>query len=130
MNSFKKAGALAVGTAALVMAGTGAASASSEADAAAVKSSGVFSGNIGQSPFHTPAEGCANTANAVAALNPAFGSQCVIAEIENNDYDDEDYDDYDHEGDHHRPQGGHRPHGGGGYQHDDGHRSLLERVGV
>ncbi|GCD95823.1 chaplin [Embleya hyalina] len=125
MNSFKKAGVLAVGSAALVMAGTGAASASSEADAAAVKSSGVFSGNIGQAPFHTPAEGCANTANAVAALNPAFGSECVIAEIENNDYDGEDY---DHEGEHHRPQG--QPHGGGGYRHDDGHRSLLERVGV
>ncbi|MFF7245852.1 chaplin [Embleya sp. NPDC008237] len=122
MNSFKKASVLAAGTAALVMAGAGAASASSEADAAAVKSSGVFSGNIGQSPFHTPAMGCGNTADTGAALNPAFGNECVIAEIENNEIDDEDY---EHEG--HRPQG--HPHGGG-YQHDDGHRSLLERVGV
>lgn len=123
MNSFKKASVLAVGTAALVMAGTGAASASSEADAAAVKSSGVFSGNIGQTPFHTPAMGCGDTANTGAALNPAFGNECVIAEID-NDYGDEDY---GHEG--HGAQG--HPHGGdGGYQHDDGHRSLLERVGV
>ncbi|MEU0934917.1 MULTISPECIES: chaplin [unclassified Embleya] len=122
MNSLKKAGVLAAGTAALVMGGTGAASASSEANAAAVKSSGVFSGNIGQSPFHTPAEGCGNTANAGAALNPAFGNACIIAETE---YDIEDEDEgYEHEG--HRPQG--HPHGG--YQHDSGHRSLLDRVGV
>ncbi|WP_331771864.1 chaplin (plasmid) [Embleya sp. NBC_00888] len=122
MNSFKKAGVLAAGTAALVMGGTGAASASSEADAAAVHSSGVFSGNIGQSPFHTPAMGCGDTANGAAALNPAFGNECVIAEVENEVYYDGDH---EHEG--HRPQG--HPHGGG-YQHDDGHRSLLERVGV
>ncbi|MYS84873.1 chaplin [Embleya scabrispora] len=121
MNSFKKVSVLAVGTAALVMTGAGAASASADADAAAVKSSGVFSGNIGQTPFHTPAMGCGDTANTGAALNPAFGNECVIAEI--NDYGDEDY---EHEG--HRRQD--HPHGGGGYQHDDGHRSLLERVGV
>jgi hypothetical protein len=120
VNSFKKAGVLAVGTAALVMAGTGAASASSDADAAAVKSSGAFSGNIGQAVFHTPANGCGNTADSGAALNPAFANACANAEIENEIDDEDDRD----EGNHH--QGNHR----GDYRHDDGHRSLLERVGV
>nr|WP_202512807.1 chaplin [Streptomyces sp. SID3343] len=108
------------GTAALVAAGAGAASASSDADAAAVKSSGAFSGNIGQAPFHTPANGCGNTADAGAALNPAFGNACAAAEIEN----------HYHEGDEHGRGGQEHGGGGGGYRHDNGSRSLLERVGV
>jgi small secreted domain DUF320 len=124
VNSFKKAGVLAAGTAALLAAGTGAASASSDAEAAAVKSSGALSGNIGQSPFHTPANGCGDTANPVGVLNPAFGNGCVNAEIENEYYDGDDYDKDD------RHEGGRGGYQGGGYQHDNGHRSLLERVGV
>ncbi|WP_424638940.1 chaplin [Embleya sp. AB8] len=124
MNSFKKASVLAAGTAALLVAGTGAASASSEADATSLQSSGVASGNIGQSPFHTPAIGCSDAGNALSALNTAFGNKCQITETDNQMGNEGHDDDYGHEG--HRPQG--HPHGT--HQHDDGHRSLLERLGI
>ena len=105
MNSFKKATVLAAGTAALVMAGAGAASASSDAEATVVKSPGALAGNVGQSPFHTPASGCGNTANTGGALNPAFANACANSEVETEG---------DLHGDYH--------HGG------DNHRSILDRV--
>ena len=105
MNSFKKATVLAAGTAALVMAGAGAASASSDAEATVVKSPGALAGNIGQSPFHTPAIGCGNTADAASTLNPSFANACSISENEDTG-----------EGEHH------------GNYHGDNHRSILDRV--
>ncbi len=120
MNSFKQVGVLVTGTAALVMAGAGAASASSDAEAATVKSAGALSGNVGQSVFHTPANGCGNTADTAAALNPAFGNACANAEIEENIHPHDDH----HDGGRH--ESGHYQ----GARHDDGHRSLLDRVGV
>lgn len=103
MNSFKKATALAAGTAALLMAGAGAASASTDAQAVASESPGALTGNIGQSLFHTPANGCGNTADTASALNPAFGNACANVE----GVADDDHSDWDH---------------------DRGHRSILDRV--
>ncbi|MGC0423406.1 chaplin [Embleya sp. AB8] len=77
MNSFKKATALAAGTAAIVMAGAGAASATSEAEGAAVDSPGVVSGNNIQVPLHVPINLCGNSIDIVGILNPTFGNFCA-----------------------------------------------------
>ncbi|MFJ8744206.1 chaplin [Embleya sp. NPDC127516] len=100
MNTFKKTGVMVAGSAALVMAGAGAASAGSEADGAAVGSPGVLSGNNVQVPVHIPVNICGNSLNLVGFVNPTFGNFCA-----NIDGDDE------HGGRHHEaPQ-----HGGGGH---------------
>ncbi|MFG2877616.1 chaplin [Streptomyces sp. NPDC048337] len=76
MNSAKKA-ALVLATAGLAAAGAaGSAVADSTADAAAVGSPGVISGNVVQVPIHIPVNVCGNTVNIIAALNPAFGNVC------------------------------------------------------
>ncbi|WP_331770392.1 chaplin [Embleya sp. NBC_00888] len=87
MNSFKKATVLAAGTAALVMAGAGGASATAEADGAAVNSPGVLSGNNLQVPIHIPINICGNTVNGLAALNPTFGNVCLNVDGEDKHED-------------------------------------------
>ncbi|NNN35654.1 chaplin [Streptomyces sp. S3(2020)] len=47
------------------------------ADAAAIGSPGVLSGNVVQVPVHIPINVCGNTVNVIALLNPAFGNTCV-----------------------------------------------------
>ncbi|MET9324803.1 chaplin [Streptomyces sp. NPDC003038] len=77
MNSAKKA-ALVLATAGLAAAGAaGSAVADATAEAAAVGSPGVLSGNLGQVPVHIPVNVCGNSVNVIGALNPAFGNVCV-----------------------------------------------------
>ncbi|MGW0827275.1 chaplin family protein [Streptomyces sp. NPDC002845] len=67
--------ALAVTAAGLAAgASAGAAVADSRAEAAAVKSPGVGSGNIGSVPVHVPVNVVGITGNLIGALNPAFGN--------------------------------------------------------
>lgn len=80
MNTFKKVSILAAGSAALVLAGAGAAQAGSEAEGAAVGSPGVLSGNLVQVPVHVPVNVCGNTVNVIGLLNPAFGNTCINAD--------------------------------------------------
>jgi hypothetical protein len=47
------------------------------AEAAAVGSPGVLSGNVVQVPIHIPVNVCGNTVNVIALLNPAFGNTCI-----------------------------------------------------
>ncbi|WP_327722496.1 chaplin [Streptomyces sp. NBC_00490] len=47
------------------------------AEAAAVHSPGVLSGNVVQVPIHIPVNVCGNTVNVIALLNPAFGNTCI-----------------------------------------------------
>ncbi|MEV7884538.1 chaplin [Streptomyces sp. NPDC002817] len=47
------------------------------AEAAAVHSPGVLSGNVVQVPIHIPINVCGNTVNVIALLNPAFGNTCI-----------------------------------------------------
>ncbi|MFJ8231119.1 chaplin ChpH [Streptomyces sp. NPDC094448] len=73
----KKVVAAAAVTGGLVLAGAGAAVASSGAQGAAVNSPGVLSGNVVQIPVHVPVNVCGNTINVVGLLNPAFGNTCI-----------------------------------------------------
>ncbi|MFD6227360.1 chaplin [Streptomyces sp. NPDC060232] len=76
--TYKKAVVLAAG--ALMAAGAASpAMADSVADAKAVGSPGVASGNAVQVPVHIPVNLCGNSANLVGLLNPAFGNTCVNA---------------------------------------------------
>ncbi|WSV72401.1 chaplin [Streptomyces sp. NBC_01012] len=61
---------MALGAAAPAMADSG-------AEAAAVGSPGVLSGNVVQVPVHIPVNVCGNTVNVIGLLNPAFGNTCV-----------------------------------------------------
>ncbi|MDQ0793160.1 chaplin [Streptomyces sp. B1I3] len=61
---------MALGAAAPAMADAG-------AEAAAIGSPGVLSGNVVQVPIHIPINICGNTVNVIGALNPAFGNVCV-----------------------------------------------------
>ncbi|NXY98139.1 chaplin [Streptomyces sp. BR123] len=75
---YKKAVVLAAG----VLMAAGAASpamADSTAEAAAVGSPGVASGNLFQVPVHIPINVCGNTFNAGGLLSPSFGNTCVNA---------------------------------------------------
>ncbi|MFJ6854283.1 chaplin [Streptomyces sp. NPDC091271] len=47
------------------------------ADAQAVGSPGVLSGNVVQAPVHVPVNACGNSVDVVGLLNPAFGNTCV-----------------------------------------------------
>ncbi|MEU8140228.1 chaplin [Streptodolium elevatio] len=77
MDTFKKASILVAGSAALIMAGAGAANAEADADGAAVGSPGVISGNLAQVPVHVPVNVCGNSVNVIGVLNPAFGNFCA-----------------------------------------------------
>ncbi|WP_049574813.1 chaplin [Streptomyces sp. SBT349] len=46
----------------------------SHAEAAAVGSPGVLSGNVIQIPVHVPINLCGNSVNVIGFLNPAFGN--------------------------------------------------------
>ncbi|MER7462896.1 chaplin [Streptomyces sp. NPDC097981] len=74
-----RATTVAVAGAAALMGGAGLASAhgGATADGVATESPGVLSGNLLQVPVHVPVNVCGNTANVIAALNPAFGNTCV-----------------------------------------------------
>ena len=77
MRSLSKAGLLVGTTAALLLAGAGAASADSTAIGAAYGSPGVLSGNVVQIPVDVPVNVCGNSVNVIGLLNPAFGNTCV-----------------------------------------------------
>jgi hypothetical protein len=77
VDTFKKASILAAGSAALILAGAGAANAQADADGAAVDSPGVVSGNLVQVPLHVPINVCGNSVNVIGVLNPAFGNFCA-----------------------------------------------------
>ncbi|MFD3838403.1 chaplin [Streptomyces sp. NPDC058642] len=47
------------------------------AEAAAVHSPGVLSGNVVQVPIHIPVNVCGNTVNVIGLLNPAIGNTCI-----------------------------------------------------
>ncbi|MFI7008836.1 chaplin [Streptomyces sp. NPDC050145] len=77
MSRISKAAAVVAGTGAVVLGGAGFAVADAGADAAAIGSPGVGSGNVAQAPIHVPVNFCGNTVNVIGALNPAFGNTCV-----------------------------------------------------
>ncbi|MFI6092139.1 chaplin [Streptomyces sp. Je 1-332] len=80
MSRIAKAAAVAVGTGAVVLSGTGMAMADAGAEGAAVGSPGVLSGNLVQVPVHVPVNVCGNTVDVIGLLNPAFGNTCVNAD--------------------------------------------------
>ncbi|MGW0903835.1 chaplin [Streptomyces sp. NPDC002853] len=80
MSRIAKAAAVAVGTGAVVLSGTGMAMADAGAQGAAVGSPGVLSGNLIQVPVHVPVNVCGNTVDVIGLLNPAFGNTCVNAD--------------------------------------------------
>lgn len=51
--------------------------ADSGAEAAAIGSPGVLSGNVIQIPIHVPVNVCGNSIGLISLLNPAFGNACV-----------------------------------------------------
>ncbi|OPC79700.1 hypothetical protein B4N89_00950 [Embleya scabrispora] len=99
MSTFKKVSVLMAGSAAVVLAGAGAAHAEAESNGAAVDSPGVISGNNIQVPIHIPVNLCGNTIDVIAVLNPAFGNVCL-------NVDDSDDDHGKHHGEQHAPQHG------------------------
>lgn len=86
MSRIAKAAVVAVGTGAVVLSGAGLALADAGAQAEAVGSPGVISGNVIQVPIHVPINLCGNTVNAGALLNPAFGNTCVNASGHDKDH--------------------------------------------
>ncbi|MFF9869272.1 chaplin [Streptomyces sp. NPDC013953] len=77
MSRIAKAAVIIAGTGSIALSGAGVAVAGVEAEAAAVNSPGVFSGNIVQVPIDMPINFCGNTINFTGALNPAFGNKCA-----------------------------------------------------
>lgn len=73
----KKVVAAAAVTGGLVAAGAGVAVADAGAQAAAIGSPGVLSGNVIQVPVHIPVNVCGNTINVIGLLNPAIGNTCI-----------------------------------------------------
>ncbi|MFJ1750050.1 chaplin [Streptomyces sp. NPDC088116] len=61
----------------MAMGGAAPAMADAGAEAAAIGSPGVLSGNVIQLPIHIPVNVCGNTINVVGLLNPAFGNTCI-----------------------------------------------------
>ncbi|MFG2356793.1 chaplin family protein [Streptomyces sp. NPDC048521] len=68
---------LAVAAASGAMAVAGPVHADSAADAAAVGSPGLISGNTVHLPLHVPVNVCGNTVNVAGLLNPALGNKCA-----------------------------------------------------
>ncbi|MER5602264.1 chaplin [Streptomyces sp. NPDC002265] len=62
---------------AVLLAGAAAASAHSGAQAAAVGSPGVLSGNVVQVSINIPVHACGNTVDVIGLLNPSLGNACV-----------------------------------------------------
>ncbi|WP_406091016.1 chaplin [Streptomyces sp. NBC_01013] len=73
---YTKIAAVAAGTL-MAMGAAAPAFADSGAEAAAVHSPGVLSGNVIQVPIHIPVNVCGNTVNVIGLLNPAFGNTCA-----------------------------------------------------
>lgn len=79
MSRIAKAAVAALGTGAVVLGGAGMATADADAQAGAVGSPGVLSGNVLQIPVHVPVNLCGNSVSVIGLLNPAFGNTCVNA---------------------------------------------------
>ncbi|OKK02776.1 chaplin [Streptomyces sp. CB03234] len=77
MSRIAKAAVLTSAVAASVAGATGVAHADADAEAAAVKSPGVITGNVIQVPIHIPINLCGNTIDIIGALNPTFGNVCI-----------------------------------------------------
>lgn len=77
MSRIAKVAVAALGTGAVVLGGAGMATADADAQAKAVGSPGVLSGNILQVPVHVPVNVCGNSISVIGLLNPAFGNTCV-----------------------------------------------------
>ncbi|MCX5557794.1 chaplin [Streptomyces sp. NBC_00038] len=77
MSRIAKVAGVALGTGAVVLSGAGMAMADAGAQAEAVGSPGVLSGNVVQLPIHVPVNVCGNTVSVIGLLNPAFGNTCV-----------------------------------------------------
>ncbi len=88
MSRIAKALAVTVATGSALAAGAGLAVADAGAQAAAVGSPGVLSGNVVQVPVHVPVNVCGNTVNVIALLNPAFGNTCANGSDDGFDTDD------------------------------------------
>ncbi|MEU2390502.1 chaplin [Streptomyces sp. NPDC007369] len=79
MSRIAKAVAVTAATGSVLAAGAGLAVADAGANAAAIGSPGVLSGNVVQVPLHIPINVCGNTVNVIGLLNPAFGNTCINA---------------------------------------------------
>ncbi|WP_371660063.1 chaplin [Streptomyces sp. NBC_00280] len=77
MSRIAKAAVAALGTGAVVLGGAGMATADAGAQAEAVGSPGVLSGNVLQVPIHVPVNVCGNSVSVIGLLNPAFGNTCA-----------------------------------------------------
>ncbi|MFD7894228.1 chaplin [Streptomyces sp. NPDC059568] len=77
MSRIAKAVVLSTAAAAAVAGTSGVAFADADAQAAAVGSPGVLSGNIIQIPVHVPLNLCGNTIDIIGLLNPTFGNVCL-----------------------------------------------------
>ncbi|WP_406008863.1 chaplin [Streptomyces sp. NBC_00637] len=77
MSRLAKVAAVALGTSAVVVSGAGLAMADAGAQAAAVGSPGVLSGNVVQVPINIPVNVCGNSISVIGLLNPAFGNTCA-----------------------------------------------------
>jgi hypothetical protein len=80
MRSLSKVATVTVAATGVILAGASIASASGGAEAAAIGSPGVVSGNVVQVPIHIPINLCGNTVNIIALINPTFGNVCVNAD--------------------------------------------------
>ncbi|WP_063796083.1 chaplin [Peterkaempfera griseoplana] len=80
MRNIKKAVFVSAASLGVIVAGaTAAAAQGADAEAAAVGSPGVVSGNVVQVPIDIPINLCGNSVNIVGILNPAFGNTCINA---------------------------------------------------
>ncbi|NXY92993.1 chaplin [Streptomyces sp. BR123] len=77
MSRIAKAVAVTAAAGSALAAGAGLAVADAGADAAAIGSPGVLSGNVFQVPVHVPVNLCGNTVDVGGLLNPAFGNTCI-----------------------------------------------------
>ncbi|MEU6229128.1 chaplin [Streptomyces sp. NPDC047042] len=77
MSRIAKAAVAALGTGAVVLGGAGMATADAGAQAEAIGSPGVLSGNVLQVPVHVPVNVCGNSISVIGLLNPAFGNTCA-----------------------------------------------------
>jgi hypothetical protein len=101
MSRIAKAAVVIAGTGAVVLSGAGMALADAEANAAAVNSPGVLSGNVLQVPIHIPVNICGNTINVVGLLNPAFGNVCINGGKDHKEKDEDGKGGGHHGGGHH-----------------------------
>lgn len=73
---FKKSAAVVAGTIMALGLATPA-MAEAEAEAVAVGSPGVLSGNVIQVPINIPINVCGNSISVIGLLNPSFGNVCI-----------------------------------------------------